>query len=602
MTPLFLTLEEVFAIHANQIELYGGDPGTRDEGLLRSALAQPEASFGGEWLHSTLPEMAAAYLPRRSPGGLAPLARRPQQTWRPCNGRGRDARDPRARRCRTAPVAAGRRPDSTQVASAKRRAELRSAKRFTTQPGPRPDRQSHMRLEFDRGTVLLLAPSPAADVATLPGVLWDPRVGRFRAPACRYPEITSELRQRGCSFEDALGFDPPPGQPSLRGWNAPPLRPYQQAALLAWATAGRRGTLVLPTGSGKTRLACAAMAQTGAPTLCLVPTRALMHQWRHEIGAWYQGPIGCLGDGEHQVESVTITTFESAYRRMDRLGDRFALLVVDEAHHFGRGIRDEALELAAAPLRLGLTATPDPEGLPRVADLIGPVVFELNLGDLAGRWLADFDLVLLRTPLTADERRRYDEELRIFRPVFREFRKLAPDAPWADFVAASSRSDAGRRALAAWRRSRDLLSLTEGKRRLVESLLERHGEGRTLVFTANNAAAYAIAREHLVMPITCDIARAEREQALAAFRDGELRTLVSARVLNEGIDVPDADVAIIVGGVQGEREHVQRVGRLLRPRPGKRALVYELVTTRTSEERQSAHRRQALGRASAQLL
>jgi superfamily II DNA or RNA helicase len=73
---------------------------------------------------------------------------------------------------------------------------------------------------------------------------------------------------------------------------------------------------------------------------------------------------------------------------------------------------------------------------------------------------------------------------------------------------------------------------------------------------------------------------------------------VSARVLNEGIDVPDADVAIIVGGTQGEREHVQRVGRLLRPAPGKRAIVYELVTMATSEARQAVERRRGLAAAS----
>ena len=82
-----------------------------------------------------------------------------------------------------------------------------------------------------------------------------------------------------------------------------------------------------------------------------------------------------------------------------------------------------------------------------------------------------------------------------------------------------------------------------------------------------------------------------------AFRAGELRVLVSARVLNEGIDVPDADVAIIVGGVSGQREHVQRVGRLLRPAPGKRALVYELVVAGTHEVRKAAERRRALGSA-----
>jgi len=97
------------------------------------------------------------------------------------------------------------------------------------------------------------------------------------------------------------------------------------------------------------------------------------------------------------------------------------------------------------------------------------------------------------------------------------------------------------------------------------------------------------------MPITCDIGRKERDEALERFRRGTLRALVSARVLNEGLDVPDADVAIVVGGSLGEREHVQRVGRLLRPAPGKRALVYELVTRGTSEVRQARRRRAGLG-------
>ena len=70
--------------------------------------------------------------------------------------------------------------------------------------------------------------------------------------------------------------------------------------------------------------------------------------------------------------------------------------------------------------------------------------------------------------------------------------------------------------------------------------------------------------------------------------------MVSARVLNEGIDVPDADVAIIVGGAFGEREHVQRIGRLLRPVPGKRALIYELVTLFTNEACQASERRRGL--------
>ena len=97
-----------------------------------------------------------------------------------------------------------------------------------------------------------------------------------------------------------------------------------------------------------------------------------------------------------------------------------------------------------------------------------------------------------------------------------------------------------------------------------------------------------MAREYLVMPLTCDIGRKERTSALERFRCGVLRALVSARVLNEGVDVPDAEVGIVVAGRLGEWEHVQRVGRILRPGEGKRALVYELVVRATAEVGQSA--------------
>lgn len=62
MTPTFLTLEEVLAIHADQIRRYGGTEGLRDEGLLRSAMAQPEGAFAGQWLHPDLAAMAGAYM------------------------------------------------------------------------------------------------------------------------------------------------------------------------------------------------------------------------------------------------------------------------------------------------------------------------------------------------------------------------------------------------------------------------------------------------------------------------------------------------------------------------------------------------------------
>lgn len=448
-----------------------------------------------------------------------------------------------------------------------------------------------MRLLFDHGT-LVLTEAPDLSRRAIPGLLWDSRVELYRAPAHRYPEVTVALGALRLPFADEVRRRP---RNEALAWAPVELRPYQQAAVLAWQLASEQGLVVLPTGSGKTRVAAAAMATTGAPTLCLVPTRALLNQWLTELSRFYSGPIGCLGDGRQDVQQVTVATFESAFRWMPRLGNRFDLLVVDEAHHFGCGVRDEALEMCIATRRLGLSATP-PGGpaLARLEELLGPVVYQLGVGDLTGKWLADFDLVVLRVALDREERARYEADHRQFSELNRQFRSLHPTGTWQELVSAASQSAEGRAALRAWRRARQLVSFTRAKAAAVKALLARHRDAKVLVFTADNAAAYAIAREHLIMPITCEISRRERERALQGFRDGKLRALVSARVLNEGIDVPEAEVAIIVGSTQGEREHVQRVGRLLRPSPGKRATVYELVTLATSETRKATERRRSL--------
>jgi len=456
-----------------------------------------------------------------------------------------------------------------------------------------------MTLRFDRGTILLTDPPDDCNLAAAPGVVWDPRVGVHRAPAIGYRALKRWLVESGIRFQDIT----PPLRPTGEAWSTIDLRPYQEATLAAWELGHRRGVVAPPAGSGKTRLALAAVQRTRLSALCLVPTRVLLDQWLREIDRLHRGPVGCYGDGVRQLHPLTVATFESAYRHMTHLGDRFDLLIVDEVHHFGGGLRDEALEMAIAGARLGLTATPARgTAAARLAELVGPTLFELAVADLAGGFLASFDAVTLHLDLSSEERSAYTGLSSVFLGIYAEFRRAAPEATWMDFTLHAARAPGGRRALAAWRQMRRLLAFTLAKRRALASLLERHRSSRVLIFTADNETAYAIAREHLVMPLTCDIGRRERDAALERFRLGDLRALVSARVLNEGLDVPDADVAVIVGGALGEREHVQRVGRLLRPGEGKRATVYELVTRHTIEVGQARRRRQGLAaRRSAQL-
>lgn len=451
-----------------------------------------------------------------------------------------------------------------------------------------------MRLSFDHGT-LVLSEAPDTKLDFVPGLSWDPRVLLYRAPAFRFPDVATALAASGLPFVDEV-------RPRACGHTGPwrnfELRPYQDAALLAWELAGRRGTVVMPTGSGKTRVALAALASTAKSALCLVPTRALLEQWLRELSAARAEPVGCFGDGRRERASITVATFESAFRHMPRLGADFELLIVDEVHHFGGSSRDAALEMCAASFRLGLTATPpEPRALAALSELIGPVCYQLAVSDLTGKWLASFDQIVLRVPLDPDERERYERGRAEFGALCREFYGLHPGASFQELVSAAMKSTQGRAALRAFRDNQRLVGYTRGKDRALGELLARHRDSKVLVFTADNEAAYTIARRHLVMPVTCDTKRRERERILSAFRSGELRALVSARVLNEGIDVPDADVAIIVGAALGAREYVQRLGRLLRPAAGKRATIYELVSRGTSEAKRAAKRRRSVAAA-----
>lgn len=445
-------------------------------------------------------------------------------------------------------------------------------------------------MTFDRGTLLLRGPEPVRDVE---GLVWDPRVEAWRAPALLHTRLTTELRGRGVDLtDDTLAEGPPPDEvPAVT------LRPYQAAALDAWDLAGRRGVIVLPTGAGKTRTAIAAIARAAVRTLVLAPTRVLIEQWAKELTRAGAGPVGRYGDGERAEGPITVATYASARRHAERLGNRFALLVIDEAHHFGGLAGDETLEMCTAPFRLGLTATPaeDPERVARVERVLGPVVYRSVVGELVGRFLSPFRIVSLPLGLTNAERTEWEKDVAVWKPVVRQFFAAAPNASWPDFMVASQRSDTGRRVVAAWRRSRALLRFTDAKREVLRRLLNQHATCRTLVFAPDAITACAVSRELFVPVITADIGKKERAELLASFSRGDLRVIVSARVLNEGVDVPEADVAVILGGSQGAREYVQRVGRVLRPAEGKEAIVYELTTTGTYEGAKADAGRRGLG-------
>jgi superfamily II DNA or RNA helicase len=244
---------------------------------------------------------------------------------------------------------------------------------------------------------------------------------------------------------------------------------------------------------------------------------------------------------------------------------------------------------------LGLTATPErADGKESdLAHLIGPVVYRKDIVELSGEYLADYDVERIAVQLTEDERQLYDAERATYKSfVARSGIRMTSPAGFGQFIMLSSRSAEGRRAMAAYRKQRQLAFAAPAKLDYVEHLLFMHRGDRTILFTEDNATAYELSRRFLVPAITHQTKVRERSHVLAGLADGTYGAVATSRVLNEGVDVPEAGVAVVLSGSGSVREHVQRLGRILRKKGEKRAVLYELVTAGTTETFTSDRRRE----------
>jgi len=447
------------------------------------------------------------------------------------------------------------------------------------------------KLKFDRGT-LILHPPPKGK-AWLDFATWDDRVEKFRIPAnCYRPLIEALQSDDKTIIDDAKEFY------DLNLTTVTKFEPYphQAEALIAWKKSGRQGVVVLPTAAGKTYLAQLAMAATPRTTLIVVPTLDLMHQWYAEIeSAFPSAEVGLLGGGSRDRTPILIATYNSAAIHAENLGNRYALQIFDECHHLPTDFFKVIAEYAIAPYRLGLTATPErSDGSHRNLDkLIGKIVYRKTPEELSGGALAKHKVVQMKVQLSDVEQEKYENAISIRTKFLQESKiYLGSLQGWQQFVQASARSPEGRKAMLAHREAKEIALGTNAKLRVLIDLITKHSDERILIFTNDNATVYRISTQFLIPAITYQTAVKERHDILTRFKAGEYKTLVASHVLNEGVDVPDARIAIILSGTGSTREYIQRLGRVLRKgnTSNKQAILYEVVTENTSEERTSKRR------------
>src|SRR3954447_767037 len=387
---------------------------------------------------------------------------------------------------------------------------------------------------------------------------------------------------------------------------------WQLDALVSWLRCGRRGVIEAVTGSGKTDVAIAAISDAlrrGRFVLVLVPTRVLMEQWHGRLQAELpEARIGRLGDsGKDRPGSCDVlvaTRHSAAAHKPVPPGDREGLLIADECHGLGGAVLRRGL-LRQYGERLGLTATLE-RADDAVTDLLLPYFggicyrygFEQAIADGV---CARPRVAFVGVPLSVEERADYiatEQRLVNARHHLRAIPGM-PLAPFGDFVAAVAHLAAGdagpdgraaREYLEVFSLRRQIVAQSIGKYELLGRLAPAiKGADGSLLFTETvRGANHAINRldPHVAIElITGSTARHRRKLILGDLRSRRLDAVAAPRVLDEGIDVPDADLGIVMSASRTRRQMIQRMGRILRrKRPGVAARFVIMYAKDTLED------------------
>ena len=235
---------------------------------------------------------------------------------------------------------------------------------------------------------------------------WDKRKKVWSAPAIFYRKTIKTFKEKKIElFDKASNFTDVNLKLSLDY----EVRPYQEEALKKWEEQGYLGSIISPTGSGKSLIALKAMEKIGGSTFVVLPTLDLMNQWYDLLTDNFNIQVGIIGGGYHKIKDITVSTYDSAYIHLDKYGNRFKFLIFDEVHHLPAPKYSIIPEMSIAPYRLGLTATYErQDGQEIILErTIGKEIIAATIEELKGKHLSDFEIIKIRIDLTPEEEKTY---------------------------------------------------------------------------------------------------------------------------------------------------------------------------------------------------
>ena len=368
-------------------------------------------------------------------------------------------------------------------------------------------------------------------------------------------------------------------------------REWQTNALARWIEYGYRGVVSVVTGGGKTSFAQLCIKEfkarePAAHIIIIVPTLALLDQWYISLQEDLDVPaqdIACFSGQEKgsKIGEINLVVLNTARTFATSLaGCSITFLIVDECHRAGSAENAKAL-LGTHAATLGLSATPvreyDDGFCIHIKPALGEIIYEYDyMKALEDRVISPFQLVNVRVVLLPDEEREYN---RLTRAIMRSYRIIEKNGGSED------------RIKILLQRRAQISSMATMRIPVAAKLAEKHQGHRTIIFHERIPAAnrlFSILRDRRQRPANYHsrLAPETRRDNLRLFRRGAFDILVTCRALDEGLNVPDTTVAIIASSTASERQRIQRLGRVLRPAPGKDvALIYTLFATEAEKQR-----------------
>lgn len=395
----------------------------------------------------------------------------------------------------------------------------------------------------------------------------------------------------------------------------PPMYAWQHEALDSWASHGRQGVVEAVTGTGKTRVGIEAIAEALRQDLgavVCVPTKVLQAQWADALQRAGITNVRLLGGGSRDTfapGTVLVSTIQSLSKYAHKLTGDEGLLVADECHRYGAPTFQTALSPVFSR-RLGITATFERSdaALPDLVAFFGAEpLFRIHYDRaLRDDIVAHYTVLTLGVEFTDEEVSDYNHAEARCRESRGRLQMLGvPMEPFGEFMSATSAlaqseglgSADAKGYLKAFYDRQDVLATAQGKIEALSRLAPFIGESSgTIIFSRfikSAEAAASVLRNNGVAAV-CITGKSkpdERQAALEGLACGDIKAVSAPQILDEGVDVPAADVGVVLQSTQSRRQMIQRMGRVLRKKPDGRQARFVLIYVRgTSEDpHQGAH-------------